>query len=693
MPRFLPLLLLLLALTPVGVQAAAPKVQARLISETASVMPGGRLAVALEEEIRPGWHTYWQNPGAAGMPTSLSWALPKGWQASPLEWPYPQRFVTGPLIDYGYAHKVWLLTSIAAPSTVRPGTLVTLRAHAQWLVCKEICIPEEADLTLPVSISATRPAPYATIAAQFAAARARLPGPSPWTVHYGRRGTRLVLYIAAPDLAAAGPRTALFVPSVGGQIVATAPQELLRLRQGIALQIEAHPQQKGPLQGVLELTDAGGTIKALAINAPQGPVPASAFSRRAPQSLAFVLLLAFVGGLILNLMPCVLPVLAIKILAVAESARVHRTRATMQGLAYGIGALLGFVGLGAGAVLLRAGGFAVGWGFQLQQPVFVAAFALLLFAVGLNLSGVIELGQGFGGGTALAGRKDTWGAFFTGLLAVAVAAPCTAPFMAAALGFALTQNAGVAMLVFAALGFGFAAPFVVIAIAPRWRGWLPRPGIWMVRLREALAFPMYGASAWLLWVLAQEAGATPLITTLGAMIVLAFAAWAYSSSRQAKPLWRHTGTVVSVLALAAALGGLGLVYGGARTRSDTGVTAAAGLDAQAYTPARLAQLRRSGRPVFVDATAAWCITCMVNEKLALEAPSVQRAFHRRHVAYLVADWTNRNPQISALLEAHGRAGVPLYLYYGPGAARAQVLPQILTPQDLVGMLATPAQPG
>ncbi len=687
------LLLFFLALAPAGAMAGAPNVRVRLISETTSVAPGGRLRIAFEQDIPAGWHTYWRNPGAAGTPTTLAWTLPRGWRAGPLLWPYPQRLATGPLIDYGYEHKVWLLTHLVAPSGVRPGRVVTLRAAAQWLVCKEICIPQSAELTLPVTISAAPAVPYATIAAQFAAARARLPVPSPYQVRYGRHGTQLVLFLASPELSSAAPVTALFAPLHGGQIVPSAAQRLRRLRSGVALELEARPHQRGPLKGVLELRDASGAVTALAIDAPHGAVPRVDFARRATQSLIVALVLALAGGLILNLMPCVLPVLAIKILALAESAERHRARVAVQGFAYGAGVLLGFVGLGAGAVFLRAGGLAVGWGFQLQQPLFVALFALLLFAVGLNFSGAVELERGFGGGGRLAGRADGWGAFFTGLLAVGVSAPCTAPFMAAALGYALSQNAAVAMLVFIALGVGFAAPFVLLALVPRWRRWLPRPGIWMIRLREALAFPMYGASAWLLWVLTQEAGAAALIESLGAMIGVGFAAWSFSASRQAGPFWRRAGGLASALALVASLSGLGLVYQDSGARGATKAVAATGLNAQPFTAQRLAQLRQKARPVFVDATAAWCITCLVNEKLALEAPSVQRAFKRDHVAYLVADWTSRNPEITALLQAHGRAGVPLYLYYAPRAARAKVLPQILTPDDLLHLLGPPPQPG
>ncbi len=302
----------------------------------------------------------------------------------------------------------------------------------------------------------------------------------------------------------------------------------------------------------------------------------------------------------------------------------------------------------------------------------------MIFAVGLNLSGVFEIAAGITGGDAFTRRGGPVGAFFTGVLAVAIAAPCTAPFMAAALGFALTQTIAIALLVFLALGVGFALPFVVIAFSPALLRLLPKPGLWMVRFRQALAFPMYGAAAWLLWVLTQEAGANGLVAALAAMIALAFSAWAWGVSRHATSHWRHVGSIAAVLGLLLALAALA-VTGTGQGHATTSVSAApSGIASEPYSTARLASLRAENRPVFVDATAAWCITCLVNEKVALSGSRLREAFAKNKIAYLVADWTNRNPEITALLEAHGRSGVPLYLYYAPGAAQAKVLPQILT---------------
>jgi thiol:disulfide interchange protein/DsbC/DsbD-like thiol-disulfide interchange protein len=670
------------AVAPAAAQIdSAPKVHGRLIAEESAVAPGQTVTVALEQNIRPGWHTYWRNPGEAGEPTEIAWTLPSGWHAGPIAWPYPKELPVGPLMDYGYEGRPWLLVDITVPADAKPGTSVTLRAAADWLVCKEICIPENATLTLPLSITAAPTKPDPQLAAQFAAARELLPVASPWPVHF-RLDHALDLFVAAPKLGSTQPTDVHFFPFTEGDVKGIAPQQWRVSPDGLLLRLEPGRHSAGlrALDGVLVMQTAGAPTQALTISAVPGPVPD--FTAEAGLTLPLALLFALLGGVILNLMPCVLPILAMKALSIArKSGRTHE--AAGEGLAYGLGAVLSFAALGATVVALRAGGQALGWGFHLQQPVTVAAFALLVFAVGLNLSGVFEV-PGLGAGEALARRGGHLGAFFTGILAVAVAAPCTAPFMAAALGFALTQPVIVALLVFLALGIGFAAPFVAIGFSPALLRLLPKPGGWMSIFRQVLAFPMYGTALWLAWVLSFQTSPGGLIVLLDGALLLAFALWLIGalqqSGRTAGGWLSWAVTILAIAALAALLPMVGI-------GSATGARAsAAAMSSQSYSAARLAALRGEKRGVFVDATAAWCVTCLVNEKVALGNARVSSAFADKHIAFLVADWTSRDPEVTALLQTHARSGVPLYLYYAPGAADAVVLPQILTPDTVLGAI-------
>ncbi len=667
------------------------KVHARLVAESGEVAPGATLTVALEQVIRPSWHTYWRNPGQAGLPTTIDWTLPPGWKAGAIAWPYPKQLPVPPLMDYGYEGTVWLLTSIAVPADAKPGTIVTLKAHASWLVCQRVCVPEDQMLSLPVSVSASPTPPYATTEEQFAAWRAKIPAPSPWRAVYMPNAKNVDLAVFSPTLTAAAPKDMIFFPARSDDLEDAVPQRFGATDGGPVVRMRAgrNLPKENSLQGVLLITSRDDSVQALEIDARKGAFAAPSFAQGDGQSLLAAMLFALLGGLILNLMPCVLPILAMKALAIANKAHAERAESAREGFSYGAGAVLSFMALGLAVVLLRAGGAEIGWGFQLQEPAAVAAFALLVFAVGLNLSGVFELSGGIMAGDNLARRGGAVGAFFTGVLAVAVAAPCTAPFMAAALGYALTQSAFRALLVFFALGLGFALPFVLIGLAPGLLRFLPKPGLWMLRFKQALAFPMYAAAVWLVWVLDLESGGTGLIAVLAAMIALAFAAWAWSASREAQGSWRIAGAGFAVLGVLAALSSLVVIAKAAVPQAATAAHAeTAGIPSEAYSEARLAQYRAANRPVFVDATAAWCITCLVNERVALSGAAVHDAFAKKHIAYLVADWTNRDAAITALLQAHGRSGVPLYLYYAPGAD-AVVLPQVLTEGQVLQVIDSP----
>jgi thiol:disulfide interchange protein/DsbC/DsbD-like thiol-disulfide interchange protein len=687
------LVLVLIALCwslPVAAQIdGTPKVVARLVAEHFTVRAGGTVAIALEQKIAPGWHTYWIYPGDVGQPTVLSWTLPAGWKAGALQWPYPKRLPVGPFMDYGYEGNPVILSSLTAPADAKDGQVVTLKALASFLVCREVCIPQDAPVSVQLMIGGN--AAEVPQTALFASARAMLPVTSPWSIRYAL-GSSLDLYVAAKALATAHPKDVQFFPLADGMVKNTAPQTVGFAQDGLVLRLtpgKAIAKKGGALDGVLVLTSSDGSGQALSVHALPGPVPATSFeSEGAHADTGFLLslLFAFLGGLILNLMPCVLPILAMKAFALSSLAGRDRREAVRESVAYGLGAVLSFVALGGLLLALRSGGAAIGWGFQLQEPVVVAAFALLMFGVGLNLSGVYEI-AGFGGGESLTRAGGASGSFFTGILAVAVAAPCTAPFMAAALGYALTQSAVIALGIFLALGLGFALPFVLIGLSPALMRALPKPGAWMNYLKQALAFAMYGTAAWLVWVLAQQAGANAVAAVLAAVVVAGFGAWIWGATRLLSPRGRGIGALVTLIALAVALSFLWFLKSAPpAAAANINVT---GISSEPYSEARLASLRAENRPVFINATAAWCITCLVNDETALSSAKVRQAFADKHVAYLIADWTRRDPAITALLASHGRSGVPLYLYYAPGNPEPVVLPQILTEGEVLATLGTP----
>jgi len=680
------LTLFLAAAAPAAAQLdQLPKVHVRLISDRDAVRPGGTLSVALEEDIRPGWHTYWSNPGEAGEPTEIHWTLPPGWTAGAIAWPYPQRLPVGPLMDYGYEGKVKLLTTLTAPADAKAG-LANFSALAQWLVCRDVCVPEEATVTLQAVIDPAAAPPDAAGTAEFAAARAKLPAASPWPMRYAL-GQDLRLYVKAPALSgAAKPVEAQFFPATGGQVIDAAPQSFAFAKDGLVLRLQpgAKLARLGALTGVLVLTSSDRSVQALEVKATQGAVPDTGGGDSGGVGILLALLFAFLGGIILNIMPCVLPVLAMKALALAGQAGAARRHARAEAFSYSTGAILSFVALGLLIVVLRAGGAAIGWGFQLQEPLVVAGLALLMLAVGLNLSGVFEI-QPISTGEKLTHRSGLVGAFFTGVLAVAVAAPCTAPFMATAIGYGFTQPPLVVLAVFVALGLGFALPFLLLGLLPAVHRILPKPGTWMVRLKQILAIPMYATAGWLVWVLAQQVARSGLIAACAAMAALAFALWIWGATRSRADWLRKSGTALAVLCAAGVLYSLTWL-GAAKPQQQPAPGVYAGIASEPYSPARLEALRRQGRPVFVDATASWCITCLVNEEAALSRPDVRAAFKAKHIALLVADWTGRDPAITALLEAHGRSGVPLYLYYAPGASEAKILPQILTEGEVLNSL-------
>jgi len=695
--RLLAVLLLLTSAAPaIALESAvvsSPRAEASLISATDSHTPGQPLRVALRLRLAKGWYTYWQNPGDAGAPAELDFSLPDGATAGPIAWPTPTRHATGPVMSYGYSDQVVLPVTIALAPTLAADPLV-VQVHASWLVCERICVPEDGDFTLALPASTTPAA--SPEAALFAAADAATPRPAPWPARISPEG---VLTLQIPGLDATQLREAWFAPLAWGQIEHSAPQDVATTDGGIALSLRPgsafHPE--AGLKGIVVITDYTGRTSALELAATPGPTVAPAAALPLWQLLAF----AVAAGLVLNLMPCVFPVLAMKAIGLAALAGQRRSAALVQAGAYAAGVVTTFLALAGALVALRAAGAVVGWGFQFQSPAFVAATAWLLFAIGLNMSGVFAIPGGGAAnlGTTATRRGGAAGSFATGLLAVLVATPCTAPFMGAAIAGSLAAPLAVTLLGFLAMGLGFALPYVALAAIPAVTRLLPRPGRWMEVVRQALAFPMYAAAVWLLWVVSLQAGPQGVLHTAGGMLLIGFTLWALAMARQHTGTWRRAAAgTAAAIGIAASVAALALLSTLAATPPAAAGTvaeapASEGPTSEAFTPARLADLRRDGKPVFLNLTAAWCVTCIVNEQVALNQPAVRQAFAASRVTYLKGDWTRRDPAISDYLRAMGRDGVPLYVLYPARGAPPVVLPQILTEQRVLDEISRAAGAG
>jgi len=695
----------LLALGLAGARAEpvrTPNVEAELVSERTSLVPGQTATVALRLKIRDRWHTYWQNPGDSGLPTTLEWKLPGGITAGPIQWPAPKALPAGPLVNFGYEGEVFHLVDLAVPAALPSDASVTLAARADWLVCEDTCIPEGADLTLTLPVGSGGDL-HPKWGAPIRATRDALPRPiSGWSARATADGPKIRLALS-PPAGAPDPGAVRFFPFKEGQIEPSAPQALAREGGDLVLTLPVANQLASGftrVAGVVTAQNGLAGARAATIDVPiagtvaAGPKPLDAPAPKldlgassAPPALSLVaaLALAFGGGLLLNLMPCVFPVLSIKAMGFV---RHHDAKSTMhrEAIAYGAGVVLSFVLLALALVALRAAGEELGWGFQLQSPAVVTALALLFFVLALNLSGLFEFGMFAPGSVAgWTAKNRALDAFLGGVLAVVVASPCTAPFMGAALGFAITQPVGVTVAVFVALGVGMALPFASLAWFPGWRRRLPKPGPWMERVKQVLAFPLYATVAWLAWVLGAQLDNDAVLRLALALVLVAFAAWAWRAFRGGAA----RGFVAAALAGAVSAGVLiaPLLTGAAGAAEARAASPGAGASWQAFSPARVESLAASGRPVFVDFTAAWCVTCQVNKRLVLNDPEVIGAFGRKNVALLRADWTRRDPEITQALAALGRSGVPVYVLYRPGKAPL-VLPEVLQAGTIRDALAT-----
>jgi thiol:disulfide interchange protein DsbD len=693
--------------TSIAASVKTDNVEAELVAERTAIVPGEPIIVALRLKIAPGWHTYWRNPGDSGLPTTLAWKLPDGIAASDIEWPAPRALPAGPLVNYGYEGEVLHLVTLTPAKSLASASPVTLSARADWLVCRETCIPEGADLALTLPVAGTN-APDPKWGGPIAATRAALPKPlAGWQASAQGNGATIALRLV-PPAGAADPGTLHFFAHADARIEPSRPQPLARDGDAYVLTLPVSSQLAGAFGNVDGVVTAskglaepnGASVRAATLDVAlagavvAGPKPALAAAPAlnlapppaiAGMTLALAIAFAFAGGVILNLMPCVFPVLSLKVMGFATH---HDSRATLhaEAIAFAAGVVATFVVLGLALAGLRAAGEQLGWGFQLQSPAVVTALAVLFFVLALNLSGVFEFGQlvpsGIAGWTA---QNRTLDAFGSGVLAVVIASPCTAPFMGAALGYALTGGTPTTLAVFVALGVGMATPYVTLALFPGWRRRLPRSGPWLARFKQLLAFPLYGTVIWLAWVLGAQRDVDAVARLLIALLGLGFALWTWHVVRTggARP-WAFAGAAVLAIAAVVAWPLVTLEA----SANERAVRSSAETDGwRAFSPDVVSELTAQNRPVFVDFTAAWCVTCQVNKRLVLNTDDVKGAFARRNVALVRADWTRRDDTITRALAALGRNGVPVYVLYRPGK-EPLLLPEVLQKQTVLDALAT-----
>ncbi len=683
-------LALLLAPIPALAQAVSdqPHTRVELIAASKAPAPGQMLDVGIELSPRAGWHTYWKNPGDAGAPTRVEWTLAAGTPApAELTYPVPGTLVVSGLMNHVYEKPNVLTTRIAVPAGLKPGTAYPVQVKVDWLVCShEQCVPEGATLSLPLVIGDG--APDAGAGPRMAAAAAALPKPLAAAATWAKQGNRFVLSVPLAGIDTA--KSAWFFPDGDMVINHVTPQKVTRAGDALRIETDANAPD-GTITGVLRVDLAGEAPMGFVVTANPGTVPAAGTALAATSGdagggggepgLALVLLGAVLGGLILNIMPCVFPILSLKALALARG-NVDAGKARAEALAYTAGVVLVVTALGGVVLALRAAGSQVGWAFQLQDPRVIAFLALLVTAIALNLAGLFEITLTTGNlGQDKAREGGVSGSFFTGALAAFVATPCTGPFMAGALGAALVLPTLQALSVFAGLGFGLALPFLLIGFVPALRKRLPKPGAWMVRLRAILSVPMFLTALALLWVLGQQAGVDGMAMGLAGTLLFGLLLW-WLGARQ------HGGKsliVPGVLSLATLVAAV-LLIPTSGPAATTKTAAASELNAVKFTPAALAELRGAGKPVFLFMTADWCLTCKVNEKGAMADTRVAEAFKAKGITVMEGDWTRSDPAISAWLAEHKRAGVPVYVYYDAQGGETE-LPQILTTDMLTSLKA------
>ncbi len=693
--------------------ASAPVVtgeaESRLLAEGPFV-PGETIWFLLDQRLSPGWHVYWKNPGDSGLPLVLDWQLPRGFEAGEPLYPVPERIEVGPLVNYGFHGSPGFLLPVRVPELVEPGQIMPVTLSATWLICEDICIPEDAQFALDVPVVAN-PETQTQHADRFSTARKALPRAARFEGVFQTHSDSLAMQFDLTDSEVTGSVTgAYFFAAREGAIAASAPQRFAL--DGKRLRLEAKPGfdydtvTPSSFDGVLKLeTDTGsiglkttlspGSVVAMAAGSSEQTVPASKTSlpdtSAAANQPSFIVLLAlaFLGGIILNIMPCVFPILFIKATALMKASGASTEQARRHGILYTAGVLAAFGTLATLLFFLRGQGAALGWGFHLQSPVIVLLSGYILFLVGLNLAGLYSVGGSLVGvGQGLTERQGGLGAFFTGLLAVIVAAPCIGPLLSLPVGAAVFLPPVSGVLIFLVMGLGLALPFLALSFVPALGRRLPRPGRWMETFKQVLSFPVFSGSAFFLWVLTAQTGQTGLSLALAGAIALAFAAWLFERTKAASDRVRRPVLGgAALLALATLIASVQVSSLSVRQLDKTEEKHFdyGALQARAFDPQEIVILNDQGIDVFVDFTAAWCVTCQFNKMTIFSSPDIAAAFRANKTEFMVADWTLRDPIITRTLEKFGRNGVPLYILY-PADAAPRILDMPISKRTIAALL-------
>lgn len=664
--------------------------EVELISEVNSIKPGQKFSLALHVSHEDQWHTYWRNAGDAGIPTKFEWTLPNGFTAGDIQWPYPHRIMLADVANYGYEGELYLLTEITPPSNLEVGTTVNIKLKATWLICKLECLPGwiNLELNLPVSneISINK-----NSSELFNRTREKLPiANHNWqTIFKHKTDTSFSFKLIKPEWINEIPDSIWFYPYEGGYIKNSADQNFIKSENGYEVELKLEEfivEEPDTLRGTL-VSENGwrgeGSEKAIEISIPVIKVSNPESESSEYSSILLALIFAFAGGIILNLMPCVLPVLSIKILGFAQQAGQDSSKILKHGLFFTLGVVISFLALAGLLLILREGGQQLGWGFQLQSPLFLIILSVLLMVFSLSLFGVFEIGTSAANlGSRIENRGGNFGAVLSGVAATVLATPCTAPFMGSALGFAITQPAYITLVIFISLGLGMAFPYLLLSVFPKWLKYIPKPGSWMETLKQLMGFLLLATIIWLAWVLSLQAGSNAVIGLLGALLFSGLASWIYGkwgsliNSRRARLISTVTGLV---LILGSVMFANSFVQDDPIDTKTYSGTSSNLIKWEKFSSEKLDKLVAVGKPVFIDFTAAWCLSCQVNEKVALNTSKVAAKFEELNITALKADWTSRDPEITKALAKFGRNSVPLYVLYDGSGNTPRILPEILTP--------------